>query len=75
MYALDCGWNRNIVCDTKVCTPVSMERVFSVIWIHAYGYWGVSSHAVLLKIKPFDNSYKKARKSYEVSDSNEDKKP
>lgn len=36
---------------------------------------GVSSRAALLKIKPFDNSYKKARKSYEVSDSSEDKKP
>lgn len=27
---------------------------------------GISSRAHMLKIKPFDNSYKKARKSYEV---------
>lgn len=29
---------------------------------------GYASRAHLLKIKPFDNSYKKARKSYEVKD-------
>jgi hypothetical protein len=27
---------------------------------------GMTSRAALLKIKPFDNSYKKARKSYEM---------
>ncbi|CAM2170486.1 hypothetical protein PSAC2689_10298 [Paraburkholderia sacchari] len=27
----------------------------------------------MLKIKPFDNSYKKARKSYEVKDDEQDK--
>lgn len=29
---------------------------------------GFTSRAHMLKIKPFDNSYKKARKSYEVKD-------
>ena len=29
---------------------------------------GFASRAHMLKIKPFDNSYKKARKSYEVKD-------
>ncbi|MFD1560655.1 hypothetical protein ACFSHT_34290 [Paraburkholderia silviterrae] len=29
---------------------------------------GMTSRAALLKIKPFDSSYKKARKSYEIKD-------
>ncbi|SAL58996.1 hypothetical protein AWB67_02793 [Caballeronia terrestris] len=34
---------------------------------------GFASRAHMLKIKPFDNSYKKARKSYEVKDDEQDK--
>lgn len=34
---------------------------------------GISSRARLLKIKPFDNSYKKARDSYKVKDDEADK--
>jgi hypothetical protein len=34
---------------------------------------GLCSRARLLKIKPFDNSYKKARASYKVKDDDEDK--
>lgn len=34
---------------------------------------GISSRAHMLKIKPFDNSYKKARKSYEVKSDEPDK--
>jgi hypothetical protein len=34
---------------------------------------GVSSRAHMLNIKPFDNSYKKARKSYEVKDDEQNK--
>ncbi|AOJ94623.1 hypothetical protein LGM85_17525 [Burkholderia multivorans] len=34
---------------------------------------GYASRAHLLKIKPFDNSYKKARKSYEVKSDETDK--
>lgn len=34
---------------------------------------GMTSQARLLKIRPFDNSYKKARKSYEVKDDEPDK--
>ncbi|AEA63958.1 hypothetical protein [Burkholderia gladioli] len=34
---------------------------------------GISSRAHMLKIKPFDNSYKKARKSYEVNDDEPEK--
>jgi hypothetical protein len=34
---------------------------------------GMTSRAALLKIKPFDNSYKKARKSYEAIDNEQDK--
>ncbi|WP_341317438.1 hypothetical protein WN982_39890 [Paraburkholderia sp. IMGN_8] len=34
---------------------------------------GYASRAHLLKIKPFDKSYKKARKSYEVRDDEQDK--
>jgi hypothetical protein len=33
---------------------------------------GLSSRGRLLKIKPFDNSYKKARKSYEVKGEEQD---
>jgi hypothetical protein len=33
---------------------------------------GYASRAHLLKIKPFDNSYKKARASYEVEDDKQD---
>ncbi|HEX7685887.1 MAG TPA: hypothetical protein VF446_20500 [Trinickia sp.] len=33
---------------------------------------GFSSRAHMLHIKPFDNSYKKARKSYEVTDDEQD---
>ncbi|AFJ88020.1 hypothetical protein MYA_3662 [Burkholderia sp. KJ006] len=34
---------------------------------------GMTSRAKLLHIKPFDNSYKKARKSYEVKGDEQDK--
>jgi hypothetical protein len=34
---------------------------------------GISSRAHLLKIKPFDNSYKKARDSYKAKDNETDK--
>jgi hypothetical protein len=33
---------------------------------------GYASRAHLLKIKPFDNSYKKARKSYKTEDDKQD---
>ncbi len=33
---------------------------------------GYTSRAAMLKIKPFDNSYKKARKSYEVKNDESD---
>ncbi|WP_321922699.1 hypothetical protein [Burkholderia sp. BCC1998] len=35
---------------------------------------GISSRAHMLKIKPFDNSYKRARASYEVKADEPDKK-
>jgi hypothetical protein len=34
---------------------------------------GFTSRAHMLKIKPFDNSYKKARESYKVKDDDQDK--
>lgn len=34
---------------------------------------GLSCRARLLHLKPFDNSYKKARESYKVKDDNQDK--
>jgi hypothetical protein len=46
--------------------PPSIWSVFLALFgflLMAIG--GLSSRARLLKIKPFDNSYKKARKSYE----------
>jgi len=51
--------------------------IFSVLMV-CFGFGlaivgGMTSQARLLKIKPFDNSYKKARKSYEVKDDTQDK--
>ena len=54
--------------------PPSIWSVFLALFgflLMAIG--GLSSRARLLKIKPFDNSYKKARKSYEVEDEEQDK--
>ncbi|WP_175669984.1 hypothetical protein [Burkholderia ambifaria] len=36
---------------------------------------GISSRAHMLKIKPFDNSYQKARDSYKTSGSDDQDKP
>ena len=41
-------------------------------WVMA-ALGGVSSRAHMLHLKPFDNSYKKARKSYETKDDDESK--
>ncbi|RQH00633.1 hypothetical protein D1Y85_24945 [Paraburkholderia dinghuensis] len=51
-------------------------------WIRMFGFFlgvgmvilgGLCSRAHMLNIKPFDNSYKKARKSYETKDDEESK--
>ncbi|GJH20976.1 hypothetical protein CBA19CS22_30560 [Caballeronia novacaledonica] len=54
--------------------PPSIWSVFlSLFGFSLIAIGGLSSRARLLKIKPFDNSYKKARKSYEVKDEEQDK--
>lgn len=53
--------------------PIIWARIllFSGFFIALIG--GMTSRAALLHIKPFDNSYKKARKSYETKDDEESK--
>jgi hypothetical protein len=53
------------------CAPSSRWSVIPVLFgfgVAAVG--GMTCRARMLHIKPFDNSYKKARKSYEVKDEN-----
>ena len=51
--------------------PVSWARVLVLSGFAITLVGGMTSRAKLLHIKPFDNSYKKARKSYEVKDDEE----
>jgi len=49
--------------------PPSLWSVFlALLGFLLMAIGGLSTRARLLKIKPFDNSYKKARKSYEKDD-------
>jgi len=54
-------------------SPWSVIPVLLGFGVAAVG--GMTCRARMLRIKPFDNSYKKARGSYEVDDSDKDKKP
>ncbi|MBR8144545.1 hypothetical protein KDW55_03495 [Burkholderia sp. AU19243] len=64
------GWLRTVLCVTgagivywSVQHTHSMLMMSFGLLLAAIG--GYASRARMLKIKPFDNSYKKARKSYE----------
>lgn len=53
--------------------PPSIWSVFLALFgflLMAIG--GLCSRARMLKIKPFDNSYKKARESYKIADDKQD---
>ncbi|WJF91793.1 hypothetical protein QS306_17140 [Paraburkholderia bonniea] len=72
------GWLRTLLCivgAVVVYCGVRYERSILIMTlglaIAAVG--GFASRAKMLKIKPFDNSYKKARDSYRVKDDEENK--
>jgi hypothetical protein len=48
--------------------PVIWARILLLVGFAIALVGGMTSRAKLLHIKPFDNSYRKARKSYEVKD-------
>ena len=48
--------------------PVLWARVFLLVGFFSVLIGGMTSRAKLLNIKPFDNSYKKARDSYRTKD-------
>lgn len=52
------------------------SNVAKIVLLSGFGIalvGGMASRAAMLKIKPFDNSYKKARDSYKVKDDEADK--
>ncbi|PLZ03202.1 hypothetical protein CY652_07385 [Burkholderia sp. WAC0059] len=51
-------------------SPWSVVPVLLGFGVAAVG--GATCRARMLRIKPFDNSYKKARKSYEVKEDEQD---
>ncbi|WP_322104240.1 hypothetical protein [Paraburkholderia sp. J41] len=53
--------------------PRPIALAFAILGLPIAGIGGYASRAGALGLKPFDNSYKKARKSYETKD-DEDKK-
>ena len=52
--------------------PVLWARVFLLVGFLSVLVGGMTSRAKLLNIKPFDNSYKKARESYKTEDDKQD---
>ncbi|BBU31394.1 hypothetical protein BTHE68_51280 [Burkholderia sp. THE68] len=57
----------------KYVPPAPFGGVLLLLGLGVAAIGGYASRAHMLKIKPFDNSYKKARKSYEVKDEEQDK--
>lgn len=49
------------------------SKLVFILGILVAAFGGYASQAHMLKIKPFDNSYKKTRKAYEVKDDEQDK--
>ncbi len=60
-------------CTFKFIEPSIWSGGLLLIGLGIAAVGGFTSRAALLKIKPFDNSYKKARKSYEVKGDEQDK--
>jgi hypothetical protein len=77
------GWLRILLFLAGVAllfTGLALEQLsrglrlaFFLIGFVTMAVGGFASHAHMLMIKPFDNSYKKTRKSYEVKDEDRDK--
>jgi hypothetical protein len=56
----------------KFVPPAPFGGLLLLFGLAVAAVGGYASRAHLLKIKPFDNSYKKARKSYEAEDDKQD---
>ncbi|RQH00635.1 hypothetical protein D1Y85_24955 [Paraburkholderia dinghuensis] len=57
----------------KYLPPSIWSALFALSGLGLAAVGGMCSRARLAHIKPFDNSYKKARKSYETKDDEESK--
>jgi hypothetical protein len=55
-------------CIFKFVSPSIWSGVFLPMGLGIAAIGGFASRAAMLRIKPFDNRYQKARKSYEVED-------
>jgi len=55
-------------CTVEFITPSIWSGLLLMLGFGVALVGGLASRAALLHIKPFDNSYKKARKSYENKD-------
>lgn len=60
-------------CAFRFVPPSIWGGMLALIGLGIAAVAGFASRAAMLKIKPFDNSYKKARDSYKGKDSEEDK--
>jgi uncharacterized membrane protein len=60
------------VAAVKCNLPIIIARIVLLSGFAIALVGGMTSRAAMLHIKPFDNSYKKARKSYEVADAKRD---
>ncbi|MFM0131255.1 hypothetical protein [Paraburkholderia sediminicola] len=60
-------------CTFKFIEPSIWSGILLLVGLGIAAVGGFTSRAALLHIKPFDSSYKKARKSYEVKDDEQDK--
>jgi len=56
----------------KYAPPSIWSAILALLGFLFMAIGGLSSRARMLKIKPFDNSYKKARVSYKVKDDEQD---
>lgn len=59
-------------CTLKFILPSIWSGILLLMGFGIAAIGGFASRAAMLHIKPFDNSYKKARASYEVEDDKQD---
>lgn len=63
-----------VISSTLLGLDTIVSKSVFVLGIVAAAFGGYASQAHMFKIKPFDNSYKKARDSYKVKDGKQDQK-
>jgi len=68
----DRGWHRGDVYRGAIYSSVDSGGGVLLAGFGIALVGGFTSRAAMLKIKPFDNSYKKAQESYKVKDDDED---